>query len=58
MKMKYRLHFLVDGRVQSAQAFEACGDRDAKTQVDEQRRGRSAQLWSLGRLVRTYPAGT
>jgi hypothetical protein len=57
MDMNYRLHFLVEGRVQSAQAFAATSDRDAKARVEDQRRGRAAELWNFARLVRKYPAG-
>jgi hypothetical protein len=52
----YRFHFVVDGRVQSAQSFAAANDRAAKQYLEERRRGRAGELWSLTRLVRTYAA--
>jgi hypothetical protein len=52
----YRFQFVVDGRVQSVQSFAAANDRAAKQYLDERRRGRAGELWSLTRLVRTYPA--
>lgn len=53
----YRFHFVVDGRAQAAQAFQAANDRAAKAFVEETRDGRATELWSLQRLVRHYAAG-
>lgn len=53
----YRLHFLLDGRMLNGQAFTAENDRHAKGYVEGRLAGRAAKLWSLDRLVRTYPAG-
>lgn len=53
----YRLHFLLDGLMLDGQGFTAENDRLAKGYVEGRRAGRAAKLWSLDRLVRSYPAG-
>ena len=50
----YRMFFIEDGRIRSADAFEAPHDDAAKLYLEGLRRGRIAELWSRERLVSRY----
>jgi hypothetical protein len=52
----YRMFFIEDGRIRSADAFEAPHDDAAKLYLEGLRRGRIAELWNRERLVSRYEA--
>lgn len=53
-RLHYRLYFLgPNGRFAGVVEFEARDDEDALARLGEYRDGRPAELWQLGRNVKT-----